>query len=108
MSLFPWLLFEYMERQQKKKDPPEIKDSAIAGISEFMEPMSFSMNAFSDALDSAELVLDSALPSAVCSALHAKAFLILTGLAGSGKTQLARAFSKWITKKYNFFSTKCK
>lgn len=33
----------------------------------------------------------------LASALLAKRFLILTGLAGSGKTKLAQAFARWIT-----------
>ena len=33
----------------------------------------------------------------LCSALLSKRFLILTGLAGSGKTKLAQAFARWIT-----------
>ena len=33
----------------------------------------------------------------VASALCAKRFLILTGLAGSGKTKLAQAFAQWVT-----------
>jgi hypothetical protein len=33
----------------------------------------------------------------LASALSAKRFLILTGLAGSGKTKLAQAFAQWVT-----------
>lgn len=36
------------------------------------------------------------LPRAFLAALMAKRFVLLTGLAGSGKTQLARAFGNWL------------
>jgi 5-methylcytosine-specific restriction enzyme B len=52
--------------------------------------------AFSAAVLKYGLKLAEDLPSVICSSLHTKPFLILTGLSGSGKTQLAQAFSKWI------------
>jgi 5-methylcytosine-specific restriction protein B len=58
--------------------------------------MPFSQIAFAHALLACGLKLASELPSSICAALHTKPFLILTGLSGSGKTQLAQAFSKWV------------
>jgi MoxR-like ATPase len=43
------------------------------------------------------LVVESSLLLRVVSALLSKRFLILTGLAGSGKTKLAQALARWIT-----------
>jgi len=80
ISLFPWLLFEYMERQQKKAGVLQGKK-----FPEFVESMPFSINAFFNALDGAGLMLDVSLSTAFCSAVHAKPLLILTGLSGSGK-----------------------
>lgn len=42
------------------------------------------------------LSMTKTLPLTISSALHAKPFLLFTGLSGSGKTKLAQAFSKWI------------
>ena len=42
------------------------------------------------------LKLSSAVTSSFCYSILAKPFTILTGLSGSGKTQIARAFSKWL------------
>ena len=44
------------------------------------------------------LIYDECLIQRFVTALETKPFVILSGLAGSGKTQLAIAFSKWITK----------
>ncbi len=43
------------------------------------------------------LQLPSPLESRLLASLCAKRFLILAGLAGSGKTKIAQAFSRWIT-----------
>ncbi|MDA3834984.1 MAG: hypothetical protein PF495_16480 [Spirochaetales bacterium] len=94
ISLFPWLLFEYMERQQEKAGV-----SQGEGFPEFVESMPFSINAFFNALDGAGLMSDVTLPTALISALPAKPFLILTGLSGSGKTLQALSFAKWICPK---------
>lgn len=79
----------------------ECRKKCLAVLNEILgkedeTPMTFSIDAFVTAVNGAGLVLDEALPSAICSALHTKPFLILTGLSGSGKTQLAQAISKWI------------
>ncbi|WFB36634.1 DUF3578 domain-containing protein [Kiritimatiellota bacterium B12222] len=81
-------------------DPPPYQISKNDIIEETFskdeESLPFSINAFVNALHFTDLVLDSTLPASICSALHAKPFLILTGLSGSGKTKLAQAFSTWI------------
>ncbi len=53
--------------------------------------------AASATFDAAGLLLDPALVRRFSASLLAKRFVILTGLSGSGKTQLARAFAAWIT-----------
>jgi 5-methylcytosine-specific restriction protein B len=58
--------------------------------------MPFSLNEFIGALRGAGVVLANETPIAIFSALHAKPFLLFTGLSGSGKTKLAQVFSKWI------------
>jgi energy-coupling factor transporter ATP-binding protein EcfA2 len=57
----------------------------------------FDLDALKADLQKANLQTADELPVAISSALHAKSFLLLTGLSGSGKTQLAQVFSKWIT-----------
>lgn len=90
LNKFPWLLFEYMERKQEQKS---IMSQAEMGLA------CFSQDAFFDAVDSADLTMERSVSAALCAALHSKPFLILTGLSGSGKTHLAMAFTKWISKK---------
>lgn len=51
---------------------------------------------FRKATEVQSLKLDSKLGSNFCCSLLSKPFLILTGLSGSGKTQIARTFSKWL------------
>ncbi len=48
-------------------------------------------------MNSSNLLLPKTLPYRFVSALQTKPFIILTGLAGSGKTKLAEAFSLWIS-----------
>lgn len=48
-------------------------------------------------LKSSKLIYSDKLIKRFVSSLETKPFVILSGLAGSGKTQLAIAFSKWIT-----------
>lgn len=49
------------------------------------------------AQDEANLHVDSPTITRIAGSLLSKRFLILTGLAGSGKTKLAQAFARWIT-----------
>ena len=48
-------------------------------------------------LDRAEVRAEQVFVRRLISAMLSKRFLILTGLAGSGKTKLAQAFARWIT-----------
>lgn len=48
-------------------------------------------------MDAAKLLVSTEQLLRFVSALESKRFLILTGLAGSGKTKLAQAFARWIT-----------
>src|SRR5690606_12739721 len=57
------------------------------------------VSSFSDAVAAADLVFlgaNSHLPRAFLAALVAKRFAILSGLSGSGKTQLARSLGQWL------------
>lgn len=56
------------------------------------------IESFITALKESGLIFSDNLIRRFISALEAKPFVILSGLAGSGKTQLALAFSRWITK----------
>jgi len=56
----------------------------------------FNYKDFVEATGKADLKLDKRLILRFISSLCAKPFVILTGLAGSGKTKLAQAFSEWI------------
>lgn len=52
---------------------------------------------FAGCCSGAQLVIQPAAVNCFASSLLSKRFLILTGLAGSGKTKLAQAFARWIT-----------
>lgn len=52
--------------------------------------------AFERSLTHVGYQFDEALPMRLLAALPTKPFMLLTGLSGSGKTQLAQVFSKWI------------
>ena len=51
---------------------------------------------FADALDGAGLVFDNDFVRAFLASLATKRFVILTGLSGSGKTQIALKFGEWL------------
>jgi len=53
--------------------------------------------ALKERVDVAKLVVTTELLLRFAACLESKRFLILTGLAGSGKTKLAQAFARWIT-----------
>jgi len=53
---------------------------------------------FLEDLDTAEVRAEDVFVRRLISAMLSKRFLILTGLAGSGKTKLAQAFARWITR----------
>jgi MoxR-like ATPase len=61
-------------------------------------PFGTAAAAFSNAVSTSGLTfggINAELPRALFSAIAAKRFAILTGLSGSGKTQLARALGQW-------------
>jgi len=60
-------------------------------------PKVFDINKFQYSLSKANLVLQPRLPVRFISALLTKPFVILTGLAGSGKTKIAEALSLWMS-----------
>jgi energy-coupling factor transporter ATP-binding protein EcfA2 len=57
----------------------------------------FSWSDFDSDIEKSGLSFDSQLIQRFVASLQTKQFVILTGLAGSGKTKLAEAFSSWIT-----------
>ena len=61
-----------------------------------MENTDFRIDRLSTDLQSTGLLFEKRLVYRYVTALLAKPFVILTGLAGSGKTKLAQAFSQWI------------
>jgi len=56
----------------------------------------FKINSFSDSLSKSNLQLNDTLVKRFVGSLITKPFVILTGLAGSGKTKLAQSFIQWI------------
>lgn len=58
--------------------------------------ISFNIDSFVSSLQSAGYIYDKKLVTRFISSLCAKPFTILTGLSGSGKTQLAVNFARWI------------
>ncbi len=97
LNMFPWLLYEYM--QEEESDGPAPGPAGPVGDGPF------SLQSFVEAVSQAGLTMEDSIASALCAALHTKPFLILTGLSGSGKTQLAMAFTKWITKNQSVADT---
>lgn len=62
-------------------------------------PLAEAIDAFAAAIDDSGLIFRGAnldLPRAFLAALAAKPFAILSGLSGSGKTQIARALGQWL------------
>ena len=60
--------------------------------------VTFEKQKFLDCLSASGLQFDQLLITRFISSLTTKPFVILTGLSGSGKTKLAQAFAKWISK----------
>lgn len=90
LNMFPWLLYEYMDSEQGQSGEGSLDEMEISYVIH---------SAFSVAANRIGLTMEDSVSSVFCAALQAKPFLILTGLSGSGKTQLAMAFTKWITTK---------
>jgi energy-coupling factor transporter ATP-binding protein EcfA2 len=74
----------------RKADLPKKSHSGIVSLRGFDQ-------AFIDDLKVAGVRAEDASITRFISAMMSKRFLILTGLAGSGKTKLAQAFARWIT-----------
>lgn len=55
------------------------------------------IDAILQSLDDAALIVDANLLQRFTASLISKRFLVLTGLAGSGKTKIAHAFAHWIS-----------
>jgi len=55
------------------------------------------VDGFSTDLPPANINFSISFLQRICSACLSKRFLVLTGLAGSGKTKIAQAFARWIT-----------
>lgn len=61
------------------------------------QSINIQIDMFIQALNSASLIFDSNHVVRLISSLQSKRFLVLTGLAGSGKTKIAQAFARWVT-----------
>lgn len=61
-----------------------------------MSELNYLINEFQDDCKKLHLSVTREIALRLTAALCAKRFLILTGLAGSGKTKLAQAFARWI------------
>jgi len=62
-----------------------------------------SVDAFEQALRDAGVVVSRSLVIRMLSSLASKNFLLLTGLAGSGKTKIAQALARWLPSSSNCF-----
>ena len=81
----------------------EIYKQVIANqvITKVMNQVDFNYKLFKESADSVNLFLDRNIILRFISALLTKPFVILTGLSGSGKTKLAKAFTMWICENEN-------
>jgi len=78
-------------------DESEFNDEAAQSFDEVVDLRPL-VPEFKKAVESARLVASQKHLLRLVAALMAKRFLLLTGLAGSGKTKLAEAFGRWITR----------
>jgi 5-methylcytosine-specific restriction protein B len=77
---------------------PEESTERTAQPEQPADPFGMASQGFSDAVAAAGLIFDGMnrdLPLALFAAVAAKRFAILTGMSGSGKTQIARALGQW-------------
>ncbi|MBS1447257.1 MAG: DUF3578 domain-containing protein [Odoribacter sp.] len=77
----------------------EYKQLMGATPMEKTESINFSIDVLSRDLQQTGLLFEDRLLNRFVTALLAKPFVILTGLAGSGKTKLAQEFAQWICEK---------
>ncbi len=61
------------------------------------------VDAFEEALRVAGVVVSRTLVIRMISSLASKNFILLTGLAGSGKTKLAQALARWLSSSSNYY-----
>ncbi|MES2556094.1 MAG: DUF3578 domain-containing protein [Bacteroidota bacterium] len=66
-------------------------------VEAFSKTSEFDITTFKIALKEANLVFSDELVSRYIASLLSKRFVILTGLSGSGKTQLAKSFAQWMS-----------
>lgn len=84
------LIEEYLELMNSdSKQHSSIEKSMIKN-------KDFDINAFSDSLTKSNLQFNDKLVQRFVASLLTKPFVILTGLAGSGKTKLAQSFIQWM------------
>lgn len=57
----------------------------------------FALEAIQQSLKNSSLIVDTKLLHRFSASLQSKRFLVITGLAGSGKTKIAHAFASWIS-----------
>jgi hypothetical protein len=87
----------------KIEDDPILKNSGIDELKlrdmtvKFETKLSALYEPLNRDLGNAEIRVESSLIGRMVCSLLSKRFLILTGLAGSGKTKLAQAFAEWIS-----------
>jgi len=89
---------EYLEKTLEKlrNASSEFTPEARAFVPAVEPSTGLSVDAFYEAATSVMLKLPKDSTTAFISSLCTKPFVILTGLAGSGKTKLAQAFASWI------------
>lgn len=87
----------YLSIYKKYKDSFNTKPASTIQMPETMTFLSFSITSVVDSLLSTGLIYSETLIKRLAYSLMAKPFVILSGLAGSGKTQLALAFAKCLS-----------
>lgn len=87
----------YLSIYKKYKDSFNTKPASTIQTPETMTFLSFSITSVVDSLLSTGLIYSETLIKRLAYSLMAKPFVILSGLAGSGKTQLALAFAKCLS-----------
>jgi len=85
---------KYLEDPHKFKSPPGYEINSVKETTGSSLSRSFHEQISSDNVN---LVLTEQSAKRLMASLLSKRFLILTGLAGSGKTKIAQAFARWIT-----------
>jgi len=98
---------EFIDYYLKNRDKIHIEtDTDIANVSQPLDvekneilQSNFNFYEFQNAVEDSGLIFSKGLIQRFVASLQTKPFVILTGLAGSGKTKLAEAFSSWICEK---------